>query len=93
MPDDRQTLLVKLRQLGAQLETAQDIDPQIAARLQATIEEIASALAANQQPPSEVHGQPVAHSLSQAAIGFEASHPTLAGTIGSVIDALARMGI
>ena len=31
--------------------------------------------------------------LEEVALDFEASHPTLAGTVGSIIDALARMGI
>ncbi|MGH7138150.1 MAG: DUF4404 family protein [Pirellulales bacterium] len=31
--------------------------------------------------------------LSDAARGFESTHPMLSGAIGSVIDALAQMGI
>jgi len=39
-------------------------------------------------PPDPLRAQ-----LAEAAAEFEGSHPTLAGTVRSVIDALAQMGI
>jgi hypothetical protein len=41
------------------------------------------------------HGrdESIAQRLATAEHEFEATHPTLAGIVGSVIDALARMGI
>jgi hypothetical protein len=91
MTDDRDKLRATLDQLRAQLETTSGINPRVAAQLDSTLKEIEGALAGEQ--PSEPSEQPLSERLSQAARHFEASHPTLAGTLGSVIDALSRMGI
>lgn len=74
-----------------QLADADAVDPQVATRLRTTIADIEATL----------EGAPLQHAdhpsfterLSEAARAFEASHPTLVGTIHSAIDGLARMGI
>lgn len=89
MPNDRQQLLATVAQLKQQLDEVQGLDPATQARLRATLADLEVALA-NQKPALQPG---LAERLGQAAREFEESHPILAGTVGSVIDALARMGI
>ena len=91
MPDDRQRLRETVEKLQAQLKEAQSLDPKVAACLRETIADIQASLAGERRKPSG--GRSLADRLSEVALDFEASHPTLAGTVGSIIDALARMGI
>jgi hypothetical protein len=103
MPHDRARLEIALRQLQAELETLSGLDPQVRARLEHTIEEIQAELeeADEAEEPDELADTPThpagessfAERLSETARHFEDTHPNLAGMVGSVIDALARMGI
>ena len=43
--------------------------------------------------PAGEHEESIVQRLAAAERHFEQTHPTLAGVLGSVIDALARMGI
>ena len=38
-------------------------------------------------------GDPIRKPTFDSTINFEVSHPTLAGTVSSIIDALGHMGI
>jgi hypothetical protein len=50
------------------------------------------ALIGGAPPPADGHGSLVAR-LRAAEHSFEATHPTLSGVIGGVIDILGQMGI
>jgi chromosome segregation ATPase len=93
MSHDQERLEQALQELQQELDDLQNVDPQLRQRLERTLADLRSALA--QTPRAESARQPpgVVQRLTEAAEHFEETHPTLAGTIGSVIDALGRMGI
>lgn len=83
-----------LRQLRDQLGDVDAIGPETRAALHKTVDEIQEALDADQPPrPETEQHESLLERLGDAARQFEESHPALAGTVGSVIDALGRMGI
>ena len=96
---DVEKLRGTLAQLHEQLDAAKNAGPEIRALLRDTLADIERTL--DSTPP----GQPTTRSpvkpgqesiverLTGAAREFEETHPTLAGTVGSVIDALTRIGI
>lgn len=90
MSEHRQ-LREHLARLRQQLLETPSIDPSTRSRLEQTVAEIEDDLS-EARPGSRPNSSLVTR-LSEAALDFEASHPTLAGTIGSVIDALAAIGI
>ena len=101
MSHDRARLETALRHLQTELHSLEGIDPQVRERLEHTIAEIQMQLdepAAEAEVPTS-QSAPVAadatltERLSETARHFEETHPNLAGMVGSVIDALARMGI
>lgn len=94
-----------LDDLNRALEANSSIDMAVRERLGRAVDEIHAALArlpadsggvpsaqaadtTSAEPPDSLTGQ-----LAGVAREFEVSHPTLSGMVGSVIDALARMGI
>ena len=101
MPDESSDLRATLTRLHEQLRSAQNVSPETRALLQGVIDDIHALV--NQEPPQA--GQPsaasrpderqesIAERLTTAEREFEATHPTLAGIVGSVIAALGRMGI
>lgn len=89
MARDRERLNAALEELQAELEEAKNIDPALQERLQRTIDEIHQAL----EEPETVEQHSFADRLSEGVNHFEETHPNLAGMLGSVIDALGRMGI
>lgn len=91
MTSDESELRATLEQLKQQLKGARSLDPDVAARLRETIAEIEERLSGAE--PTDAEDDSLGQRLTSAAQTFEASHPTLAGTISSVIEALARMGI
>jgi hypothetical protein len=94
MGEDRQRLRQSLEDLRLQLATADLPDQATRLRLEQTIVEIESALGPGQAlVPVRPVNSSLVRRLSDATDEFEASHPTLSGAIGSVIDALSRMGI
>ena len=84
----------KLRQtlgdLKNHLAELREVDPSVAAHLDATIAEAERALATEGRS-AEHHT--AAEQLKDAMQHYEASHPTLAGNLRSVVDALAQIGI
>jgi hypothetical protein len=78
-----------LEDLQAELDDLESVDPQHRERLEHALAEMRAAL--EESPRKESPN--VVQRLTEAAEHFEETHPTLAGTIGSVIDALGRMGI
>jgi len=88
-------LRATLADLHAQLDDMETPDPEAREQLRATLAEIQATLerhAAGQGPGAEEQ-ESLAQGLREAVDRFESSHPTLAGAVGSVIDALGRMGI
>jgi hypothetical protein len=98
MPDDLQNLRATLAELHRHLESARSLDPDSLAMMRQAVADIEHALARGTdggEPlrTDAVHRGSVVRRLADAARGFESTHPMLAGAIGSVIDALGRMGI
>lgn len=101
MPEDRARLLAALEQLHDQLAAAEPLDEQVRQRLQQVLDDIQQALEAGAAAtPEQPSAAPAAQDrgslvdrLSETARHFEETHPTLSGAVGSVIDALSRMGI
>jgi uncharacterized protein DUF4404 len=94
MSPDRGRLDQALRELRAELDDLSNIDPQLRQRLERTVADLEQALAETTPAGSTAARQSgLAQRLTEMARHFEETHPTLSGTLGSVIDALARMGI
>ena len=90
MNDDRLRLRQLLDQLRTQLAASTSVDADVRSRLEQTLSDAERALA---EPVGQAPaGEPLRGRLSEAAIDFEVSHPTLAGTVSSIIDALGRWG-
>jgi hypothetical protein len=86
-----------LQNLEGAIESHANVDPELLARLELAIDEIRATLERGSdqsadQPPRAEH-ETLSGQLTGVAREFEVSHPTLSGMVGSVIDALGRMGI
>jgi hypothetical protein len=93
MADQHEALRKTLSELQAQLAAIHSVDPQVAQDLQQTIEQARGVLAAQAgQARAEQH-QTVVGQLQNAVLRLEVEHPTLAGSVGSLIDALGQIGI
>jgi ABC-type transporter Mla subunit MlaD len=92
VPSNLERLQATMAELHAQLEAVDDADPEVRALLHAALAELRGHLGAGAGRPA-AHAEPLATRLGEAARRFEATHPDLAGAVGSVLDALARMGI
>ena len=93
MPDSPD-LHATLADLHRQLESAQQVAPndrELLARVLGDIERVLAKGPAEGQPTAEPES--LVTRLTESARNFEESHPTLFGAVGSVIDALSRMGI
>lgn len=91
MVPDREHLRHTLDELHQQLAGVDNLDPDVRTQLITALADIQRVLRspdAQPQGESSFTGQ-----LGDAALHFEQTHPTLSGTIRSIIDALARMGI
>jgi hypothetical protein len=91
MAQDHDKLHETLEALRAQLGELRKRDAQVAQHLETTIAEAEEALGGRRKRPDE-HESMMAR-LSDAVREYEASHPSLAGNLGAIIDALGRMGI
>ena len=80
----------QLASLHEALRGARQLDTDERAALEAVVDDIQRVLdsSADEVPGAE-HGD----ALESAAVRLEAGHPGLAGTIRSVLDALAKAGI
>jgi hypothetical protein len=88
-PHDK--LKAALDELQAQLEEMRAVDPEVASQLGSTIDQ-ARAVLAGRPTAADEHASMV-EKLRGAVLEYEASHPTLAGNLGAVINALGQMGI
>jgi hypothetical protein len=89
MSDLQQTL----RDLHRELAGARQIEPQDRAMLEAAIADIQSALAQPGIPGTAADASPPGEALEGAAVRLEAGHPTLAGAVRALVDALSKAGI
>jgi len=97
-PDELRATLEHLHQ---QLEDFQGRDPRMRQMLVDALHEIEEALHRGEAVPTEGsrtsesddEDESLLDRLREAAQHFEEEHPVLSGTIGSMIDALGRMGI
>ncbi len=78
-----------LDDLQAHLEEMRQLNPDVAKHLDTTIEQAKGVLAGD--TAAEHHT--VSQQFRDAVQHYEATHPTLAGSLRSVIDALAQIGI
>lgn len=86
MSDLKQTV----QNLHEELAKAQQLGPDDRALLESALMDIRRALdSVPEAPSSGEHGD----SLEGAAVRLEAGHPSLAGAIRSVLDALGKAGI
>ncbi|MEX0711008.1 MAG: DUF4404 family protein [Pirellulales bacterium] len=94
MPDDAPDLQRTLSELHRQLEAAGSVDPEIRELLKRLMRDIDRVLdeKAEADERRSTHESLVSR-LGETARHFEETHPTLSGAVGSVIDALSRMGI
>jgi uncharacterized membrane protein len=95
---DREKLQQTLAELHSQLDEAESLDADLAAQLRTVAGEIEQTLEKQQaagpaSDPSEPAPASAPELLEEAAVEFEQSHPTIAGTVRRLIDVLAQMGI
>lgn len=97
MADHLQDLRVKLAELQTKLSATGTLDPADRALMEEVVADIELVLAeqASGAAPGESARAPgsLVERLATTARNFEDTHPTLFGAVGSVIDALSRMGI
>ncbi|MDZ4818583.1 MAG: DUF4404 family protein [Planctomycetota bacterium] len=99
MTATREQLLATLTELHRELTDIGPLDDDSRQQLQETLTDIQQALATTKLEPLPVTGNdnepegPLSRRLSDVARDIETTHPQLSMTLGSVIDALGRMGI
>ena len=98
MEDKLQDLRGKLAELERKLASANSIDPsdrELLQQVMADIQQVLAAQGAKLPAVREPRHSPesLIERLGEATRNFEETHPTLSGAVGSVIDALSRMGI
>jgi hypothetical protein len=94
MPTDRNKIEATLRQLQAELDELDDIDPEVKSRLAAMHAEIQASLENPADRSSPVAGPTsLTRRLADAALHLEESHPALSTTIGSLAGILGQMGL
>ena len=91
MNNDRaEHLHALLAELHEALERAEPVDPSLHEPLHEVLAEIREALEPGETPAAE---STLSGRVSDMALHFEASHPTIAGTLNRLTHMLASMGI
>ncbi len=98
MAEEAQELRRTLSQLHEQLRSSANLSEENRRSLQDLANEIRALLDASSPAvvtsgPADPRQTSLAARLADAEREFEATHPTLSGIVGSIIDALGRMGI
>jgi F0F1-type ATP synthase membrane subunit b/b' len=86
-----QELSATLEHLHEQLRDAQNLDPDVQARLRDALREIEDTLEEAGERGEEEPS--LGERLTELARQFEESHPNLAAAVGRVVDTLANLGI
>ena len=79
-----------LKQLHEELEAAESVDPESRALMADLLDDIHALLGDADAGSSR---QSLVDRLGEATRSFETTHPTLATTVGRVMDTLANLGI
>ena len=93
MVEKQAALLALVQQLQTQLRETPALDPAVADQVHEIIREIEATLPRNEQEQPSADELPLTDRVREAALDFEAAHPTLSRTVGNIADTLAQMGI
>jgi ABC-type transporter Mla subunit MlaD len=99
MTEDISKLQHAVGELHDALESTSGLTPEARDLLQRVLVDVRDVLERAQAPgaslgsPQGLQDLPLRAQLAEAAAEFEGEHPTLGGTLRSVIDALAQIGI
>ena len=88
---DSKELQSILRNLHAELGSAESVDAESREMLQQIARDIEK-IAAAPEPVAEEHAS-VTRQLEDAALKFESEHPKLSQVLGDIMDALGKLGI
>ncbi|MCA9162109.1 MAG: DUF4404 family protein [Pirellulaceae bacterium] len=91
MPERLERLRALVRELEAELERLDEIDPETRDVLREAASEIDDALA--EQSPEQLRPRTLTERLTETVESIEASHPTLAAVVNRMADALGQLGI
>ena len=91
MPVRLDKIRAALNDLEGELSGLDELDAPTRAMLEEARHEIETALA--KQDPVQIEHESLVDRLETAAQTFQASHPTLAGVVQRMIDALGQLGI
>ncbi|MCH8922991.1 MAG: DUF4404 family protein [Planctomycetes bacterium] len=91
MSDSLEKLRATLADLHDELESVELLDEQTSGLLKGAVDDINASL--EQQDAAALRDESLGTRLSEAARGFEESHPALAHLVGNILDALAGIGI
>ena len=91
MAHEHDKLRESLAALQPQLDALRQRDPAAAANLDSMVSQALAALGQTRLEPDQ--GKSIIKRFSDAVQKYEASHPVLAANLGSIIDALAQIGI
>ncbi len=91
MPERLEKLRTTLHELEAELESLDSLDTESRALLEEAAAEIHAAL--REKDPQQLEPTSLTDRLRTAVQDFEADHPTLAGVVNRIADALGQMGI
>jgi tRNA C32,U32 (ribose-2'-O)-methylase TrmJ len=91
MPDRLEKLKEIVKELEAEIESLEAIDPQAQQILEDTVGELRAAL--GRADTSALESQTLADRLEHAEAEFQVSHPTLSGIVLRIINALGQLGI
>ncbi len=92
MDEHSQRLRATIAELERELQSGGEVDAETRARLLDAVEEIQSALH-NKTSAATTEPHTLGERLNLSAAEFDVSHPTLAGLLRRVVDALAQIGI
>ena len=91
MPERLEKLRTALNELERELAGLDELDSRTRSMLEEARHEIETAL--YKQDPAQIEHVSLVDRLETAAQTFQVSHPTLAGVVQRMIDALGQLGI
>ena len=92
MDEHSQRLRATIEDLERELQSGGEVDAETRAMLLETVDEIQAALR-NNTSAATVEPHTLGEQLNRTAASFDVSHPTLAGLLRRVVDALTQLGI